>query len=43
MIVRPCTRADFEAFLRDEVGIRADLDRSVAVPGEGACLLEPDP
>ncbi|MFH1571048.1 MAG: galactokinase family protein [Gemmatimonadota bacterium] len=34
-------RADFEAFLRDEVGIRPDLDRGVAVPGEGACLLEP--
>ena len=39
--VRGPWRAEFEALLERELGIRADLDSCVAVPGEGACLLEP--
>jgi len=34
-------RAEFEELLAGELGIRADLAGSIAVPGEGACLLEP--
>lgn len=39
--VRGPWRAEFEALLKDELDIDADMDRSIAVPGEGACLLEP--
>jgi hypothetical protein len=31
--------ADFARFLRDELGIEADLSASVAAPGEGAGLV----
>jgi galactokinase len=34
-------RVDFEAMLKEELGIVADLRECVAAPGEGACLLEP--
>ncbi len=32
-------RPGFQALLREELGIAADLDQAQALPGEGACLL----
>ncbi|NKB69097.1 MAG: hypothetical protein GKR89_18670 [Candidatus Latescibacteria bacterium] len=34
-------RPDFERLLGQELGLQIDLDASVAVPGEGACLWTP--